>query len=127
MFLEFINIRSIPINSTSFQSEKHIQKIDGKIVKDIELTECKKNGNLIVNGHYNKRQIYYKKRTTPKFRNKHVRFDLGKIKIPNKINRVPTPFIKEEHSINKYQSRKNKIATIEKINKQIKTRKHRGK
>jgi hypothetical protein len=127
MFIEFMNIKAIPINSTSIQSEKHIQEVNGKIVKDIELTEYEKNGNIIVKGHYNKKPIYYKKRITPKFRNKHVRFNIGKIKIPNKINRTPTPFIKEEYNINKKQSIKNKIATIEKINKQIKTRKRRGK
>ena len=122
-----MNIKAIPMNSTSFQSEKHIQEVNGKIVKDIELTEYEKNGNIIVKGHYNKKPIYYKKRITPKFRNKHVRFNIVKIKIPNKINRTSTPFIKEEYNINKQQSRKNKIAIIEKINKQIKTRKRRGK
>jgi hypothetical protein len=125
MFIEFMNIKSFPI--TSFQSEKHLQEVNGKVTKDIELTEYEKDGNIIVKGHYNKKPIYYKKRITPKFRNKHVRFNLGKINFPNKINRTPTPFIKDSYPMNNRKSIKHKIDLIDKINKNLKTRKRRSK
>ena len=126
MFLEFMNIKSIPV--ASFQSEKHLEERNGKITKDIELTEYQQNGKLIIKGHVNKKPIYYKRRiTTPKFRNKHVHFNLGKINFSNKINRTLTPFIKDRYPIDKKKSIKNKIALLSKINNQIKTRKHRSK
>jgi hypothetical protein len=121
--------KPLALHTNAFQLEKHIEEINGKIVKDIELMEYQKNGNVIIKGHYNKRPIYFRKRITPKFRKKHVRFTMGKIKTPNKINRILTPVISDSYNRQQRQqeSRKNKIATIERINNQIKTRKRRGK
>ena len=127
MFLEFMNIKALPVNSTSFQSEKCLEHRNGKVIKDIELMEYQQNGKVIIRGHVNKKPIYYKRRITPKFRNKHVRFNLGKIKITNKINRTLTPFIKDRYPIDKKKSIKNKRALLSKINNQIKTRKNISK
>lgn len=69
--------------------------------------EYQQNGNIIVKGHYNKRHI------TPKFRNKHVRFNLGIIENP--------------YLIDKTKTRKNNIRLISKINNKIKSRKRRSK
>lgn len=122
MLIEFINTKTFPINS--FQSEKHLEERNGKVTKDIEITEYQQNGNLIIKGHFNKKPIYYKKRITPKFRKKHVHFNLGKIIIPNKINRTLTPFIHNTgYPINKKRTIKDKITLISKLNDQIKTRK----
>lgn len=125
MFLEFMNIKSLPV--ASFQSEKCLEHRNGKITKDIELMEYQQNGNVIVKGHVNKKPIYFKRRITPKFRNKHVHFNLGKIKFTNKINRTLTPFIKDRYPIDKKKSIKSKIALLSKINNQIKTRNHTRK
>jgi hypothetical protein len=122
-----MNIKSLPVNSTSFQSEKCLEQRNGKVIKDIELMEYSQNGKVIIRGHVNKKPIYYKRSITPKFRNKHVRFNLGKIKITNKINRTLTPFIKDRYPIDKKKSIKHKRALLSEINNQIKTRKKRTK
>ena len=50
MLIEFINTKTFPINS--FQSEKHLEERNGKVTKDIEITEYQQNGNLIIKGHF---------------------------------------------------------------------------
>jgi hypothetical protein len=123
MFIELLKPELIHHNL--IQIEKKQEQINGKIVNDIEIAKYEKDGDMIIKGHYNKSPIYYKRRITPKFRNKHVRFNISTIKKPSKINRTPTPFIHEQYPIKKPQTLKNKIQLIEKINKHIKSRKRR--
>jgi len=112
MFLELINLNALPIEQYSVKSQKALQTKNGKIIKDVELTEYEKDGDIILEGHYNDKPIYYKNRKTPKFRNKNIRF-INNIDNPNNgIIRTLTPFInsfttelvKEPSHIVKYPS-----------------------
>ena len=120
-------LQQIPLKSNSIQKSKEIEIINGKIIKDIELTKMQKDGNIVVKGKINKTPIYYKKKIKPKFRNRHVKFNMDNVNSPNKIRRTLTPFEIGfvSYPLNNRKTTKNKIDLIEKINKNIKTRKTR--
>ena len=73
----------------NIEYNEHVKKQiiqNGIPVKDIEYNKVEKNGNVLIEGHYNNQQFRYMK---PNFRQKQVRFENHSNTIPMQIVRMP--------------------------------------